>query len=270
MPKEDKELTPEKLKVSKHAFYFETPLYEQVSFSDFEDYDELYENTVDAFSPVNNYDTTYSITKKGMAENNYTTPGYESFFKIKLVDKRKGGSDILRFFIGEGEDFVVKVGQYPSLADLQFSEIGKKYKNSLSREDMKAFKKAIGLAAHGVGAGSFVYLRRIFEDLIHEAYASNKTTLGLENVEFYKLRMEEKVELLKDFLPSQLVGMKKIYGILSKGVHELSEEDCLAYFPALKLSIELVLEQKIEEIAKQNRDKEALAKIAEIQSRINK
>ena len=50
--------------------------------------------------------------------------------------------------------------------------------------------------------------------------------------------------------------MKSVYKVLSKGVHELSEQDCLRYFPAIKLSIELILEQKIEEEKEQKRDAE--------------
>jgi hypothetical protein len=64
--------------------------------------------------------------------------------------------------------------------------------------------------------------------------------------------MEDKVEILKEFLPSQLVEAKSIYGILGKGVHELTEEECLKYFPPLKLSIELILNQKIEETKRNN------------------
>ena len=66
--------------------------------------------------------------------------------------------------------------------------------------------------------------------------------------------MEDKVETLKKFLPSQLVEMKSIYSILGKGVHELSEEECLKYFAPLKLSIELILDQKIENKEKLERD----------------
>jgi hypothetical protein len=77
--------------------------------------------------------------------------------------------------------------------------------------------------------------------------------------------MDEKVESLKDYLPSQLVGMKRIYSILSDGVHALTEEECLALFPALKLSIELILEQKIEADAKAQRDALAQKQIQEIE-----
>ena len=148
----------------------------------------------------------------------------------------------------------MKIGQLPSLADLQFSEIGKKYDKVLPEEDLKNLKKAIGLVAHGAGAGSFVYLRRIFENLIFETYKDNTPALGITEADFKTQRMEDKVEVLKKFLPSQLVEMKSIYSILGKGVHELSEEECLRYFAPLKLSIELILDQKIENKEKLERD----------------
>ena len=34
-----------------------------------------------------------------------------------------------------------------------------------------------------------------------------------------------------------------IYGIVSKGIHELSEDDCIRYFPVLKESIIMILRQ---------------------------
>ena len=39
----------------------------------------------------------------------------------------------------------------------------KQYDKELRKPDLKEFTRAIGLAANGVGIGSFVYLRRIFE-----------------------------------------------------------------------------------------------------------
>ncbi len=120
------------------------------------------------------------------------------------------------------------------------------------------------MVAPGGGAGSFVYLRRIFENLIVGTYAANKGKLAITESEFQTQRMTEKITTLKDFLPSQLVEMKSIYGILSKGVHELTEEECLSYFGAMKLSIELILEQKIELEQKSERDKAAKAQIAVI------
>ena len=62
--------------------------------------------------------------------------------------------------------------------------------------------------------------------------------------------------------------MKPLYGVLSQGVHELTEDECLSYFPVLKLSIELILDRKIEEEAKSKRAKDVKAQLQEVRSRI--
>ncbi len=251
--------------IDKHKFYFETPLYEPVLIEmiDEEELDDFFSGRVDAYSSRNNIDTTYALSSWKM--DDHYGQGFDGFRKVKLTCTRKP-EDKLFFFVFIGEDTITKVGQIPSLADLQFAEIGKKYNKSLDRDDMKEFKKAIGLAAHGVGAGSFVYLRRIFEKLIDEAYSENSSDIKIDKANYIKQRMDEKVETLKDFLPSQLVSMKRIYSILSSGVHTLSEEDCLKYFPALKLSIELILDERIEADIKKQRDELARKQIADIES----
>jgi hypothetical protein len=57
-----------------------------------------------------------------------------------------------------------------------------------------------------------------------------------------------------------------MYKILSKGVHELTEQECLAYFPVLKIAIELILEQKIEVALKEQRDKDVQAQLSKIEA----
>ena len=140
----------------------------------------------------------------------------------------------------------------------------------LDEESLFEFKRAIGLAAHGTGVGSFVYLRRIFENLIFEAYTEHKSALGVAEKDFISKKMEEKVEVLKAHLPSQLVEMKSVYSILSKGLHELSEEECLAYFGPLKLCIELILDQKIEMDLKKQREKRVKDEIQNIHKKLGK
>jgi len=77
--------------------------------------------------------------------------------------------------------------------------------------------------------------------------------------------MDEKILLLRGFLPDFLVENRHTYGILSKGVHELTEQECLKYFPVVKTGIELILD---EEIARRNTEKkrkearDALANVA--------
>ena len=60
-------------------------------------------------------------------------------------------------------------------------------------------------------------------------------------------RMPEKIELLKDYLPAFLVKNKSLYGILSKGIHELTEEECRKYFPIVRNGIEFILDEHLVE-----------------------
>lgn len=159
-----------------------------------------------------------------------------------------------------------KIGQYPSIASIENNTI-KKYKKVLN-SDYVEFSKAIGLFSHGIGVGSFVYLRRIFENLIFETYEKKGTKLGVEKSDFDKLRINEKIELLKDHLPDFLVKNSKLYSILSIGIHSLSEKECLDYFEPVKVGIEMILDQKIEEIERLKKIKEAEDKLTKLNAKL--
>ncbi len=250
--------------VTKHRFYFDTPLYEIIPISNIEG--DFTSGEVDGYNSIGGLETTFKIESESLASNKWDM--FYGFTGIKLTCKRK--SDAIRFLVIKNKDVVVKVGQYPSLADIQFAEIGKKYDRLLSEEELKEFKKAIELAAHGHGAGSFVYLRRIFENLISKAFKDNGSHVGISEEDFRKKWMTDKVELLKAYLPSQLVEMKGVYKVLSKGVHELNEEECLTYFAPLKLSIELILDQKIEIDLREKRDQKVKEEIKNIHQKLGK
>ncbi|TWJ42202.1 hypothetical protein [Bacillus licheniformis] len=147
---------------------------------------------------------------------------------------------------------VTKIGQYPSLADLQLHKIDK-YRKILN-DDYRDFSKAIRLNSQEIGAGSFVYLRRIFENLIEEA---RRTAASQEsqwdNTIFDRSKVDEKIKLLKNYLPEFLVQNRQLYAILSKGIHELTEKECLDLFPNVQLAIELILDEKIHQKEKQEK-----------------
>jgi hypothetical protein len=150
----------------------------------------------------------------------------------------------LFFIFRVQDDKVVKIGQSPSLADLQAPGV-KKYRKLLGDERFRELTRAIGLHAHGVGIGAFVYLRRIFEDLISAAQVEAATVPGWDQEAFDRGRMDDKILLLKDFLPAFLVDNRVIYSILSKGIHTLTEEECLRHFDAVKVGIELILDEQL-------------------------
>lgn len=124
--------------------------------------------------------------------------------------------------------------------------------------------RAVGLAANGVGIGSFVYLRRIFEHLINEAYVKSSNGKKVDEPDFQKIRMDEKIDLLKDYLPSFLVQNRSIYKILSKGIHQLDENTCLAHFDTLKVGIEIILDEKLEEAKKRKKIEDANKKLQQL------
>ena len=145
---------------------------------------------------------------------------------------------------------LTKIGQYPSKADLDFGGLDPVFSRELNKGFREELGKAIGLRAHGIGIDSFVYLRRIFERLRHEAHLeAQKDNLWDEAKEslYNSGRMREKIQLLGSFLPNRLVTNAPLYGILSRGVHELSEEECLEYFDLVRNAILMILKQRHED-----------------------
>jgi hypothetical protein len=135
-------------------------------------------------------------------------------------------------------------------------------KVELKPNDSAELYKAIGLAAHGVGVGSFVYLRRVFERLITQRFNDLKGEKGWNDSDFVGKRMEEKIELLAGHLPEFLVRNKKVYAILSLGIHDLEEAQCLSAFEMLKHSIFFILDgdkHQQEQLALRRKAEKAIA-----------
>jgi hypothetical protein len=180
----------------------------------------------------------------------------------KSVDCTRKGHILNYYFICE-TDYLIKVGQYPSAADIEKGDT-EKYKVILGRDRLQELNRAIGLTAHGVGIGAHTYLRRIFESLVEEAHQSAKGGNAWDEEKYTQSRMAEKIKLLKGSLPDFLVENPRLYSILSSGIHELTEQTCLANFEALKLCIEVILDQKLKEShEKEKREaaRQALARI---------
>ena len=183
---------------------------------------------------------------------------YQINFYFTRVESHKMQQSII---LTQNELF--KIGQYPSIADISQPEL-KKYRNVLSKEKYLEFSRGIGLITHGIGVGSFVYLRRIFEDLIEEAHIKLMNSENWDETIYSTLRMADKIGLLSSELPEFLVENKSIYSILSKGIHELTENECLEYFPSVKLGIELILDEKLEKRKKEIKIKLARKSIVNI------
>jgi len=163
-------------------------------------------------------------------------------FKCSLDESHK-----LEYFFSVKGNSLIKVGQYPSSADIDHPQI-KKFRKVLG-EYYPELRRAIGLYSHEVGIGSFVYLRRIIEKLVYDTFKEAEAVGALTEQQFefqadgeHRNGIEEKIKLLKGFLPDLITDHPKIYGVVSKGIHELSEEECLKYFPVLKDGIVMILD----------------------------
>lgn len=149
---------------------------------------------------------------------------------------------------------LIKVGQHPSLADLSKEDL-KKYRK-LNDDVYSELNRAVGLSTYGIGIGSFVYLRRIIEKHIVLPQIKKLLLEGTINEEqISKSDFKEKIRLIKDRLPVFLVENTKIYSILSKGIHELDEEECKNYFPILRTAIEIILDEEIDRNEKVKKNK---------------
>lgn len=158
-----------------------------------------------------------------------------------------------------------KIGQHPSMADIDAPEIHK-YRPILGAQGVREFIRGIGLVSHGVGAGAMVYLRRIFERLIDNASKEANKNKNWDQEKFARSRMDEKISMLKNLLPEFLVQNRSIYSVMSAGVHELDDDQCLAIFPVIKVSIELILDDELEKHHRKKKIEEATKSLSSVTS----
>ena len=147
-----------------------------------------------------------------------------------------------------------KYGQFPSLSDLTMPELSK-YRKVLGEARYSELRRGIGLFSHGANIGAFIYMRRVFELLIEAHHAQHVVLFG--EVEGYgRMHVAERVKTLSNTLPAFRVDNVKLYSILSRGVHELSEEACGAAFPAVRAAILLILDQDLRRVEQQKNEEE--------------
>ena len=163
---------------------------------------------------------------------------------------------------------IQKVGQYPSIADMQLFDISK-YRTILCKDNYRELTRAVRLYANGIGCGSFVYLRRILERLIDEKrkeYAMADAQ-NWDQEQYEKQAVNKRIEFLEEkgfvIIPKELQPIKtKLYGVLSKGVHECSDEECSELFPYLKNAIKSILDEQIEQKERKKETNQLLNKIS--------
>ena len=163
---------------------------------------------------------------------------------LNFICSRNYLHEITIFILLKG-DSMIKVGQYPSPIDIT-TKIPSKY-SALLGSYFKEYKSAIQLETHNYHVGAYAYLRRIIEKLTEEAHQyAIKDPNWNEELFIQKQHFDEKIKSLKNYLPEFFTSNVTIYNLISKGIHELSEEECKDMYPILKNAIDYTLEEIIE------------------------
>ncbi len=257
---------------SPQEFFIDTPLYREVDLrmyiADMAYAIEYFDGTIDAYCIECGQTSVFKVKSRtyfpgiGKYKEDYLE---DDEFEISISCSRNYEHKMYFYFVKRGGK-LSKVGQMPSIADLYEHDV-KKYRNVLGGKYIE-FTRAIGLAANGIGIGSFTYLRRVFYELTEKAHERAKQEPDWNNDNFQLLSVQDKIKRLKNYLPNVMVNNANIYAILSKGIHELTEEECLKYYATIKMGIELILDEEIQRIDRDSKTKQITDEIGRITGHI--
>lgn len=188
-----------------------------------------------------------------------------SLFKTFRCSAHSEHQILFSFYLDN--DKIVKIAEYPSKYDTVI-DCFNKYKKILSKNQLTELGKASQLESYGYAIASFLYYRRIFEGLILTAFTESSFDDKISEVEFRRLRMEDKLKYVKNALPDYFNDNSHMYGTLSKGVHELEEEECQEYLPIVKAIIFFALDEAVDKKNKELRKAELAKKLSDINKKL--
>lgn len=226
----------------------------------------LFSGTFDLYCPICKRHTPWSVV---VPNELATIVKYEKLSRAAPVNQSSGGSiqmdwlqpfdlpmqcmrqsHIAKFYfsVTGGGDVPVKLtkhGQYPSLRDFQLGDIAE-LEEAMTSAQRREYVQAITTAANGFSVAACVYYRRVFESLLVSASEEHMAEHSMADWPEFKIaKTDVRINLLSDRLPAFLSEHPEIYGLLSKGVHELTEEQCAAELPILRAAMELILKDRL-------------------------
>lgn len=160
---------------------------------------------------------------------------------------------------------IMKIGQFPSMADL--ADLNRRrYETELGDSTIaKEFVDSSILFGHGYGIAAFLYVRRVIEHIVKAAEAeaaADGIDLGYEpRATFFR----DRIKALAGYLPDSMVQNARVYSLLSEGVHNLTDDLCLKFFPAMQSAVAQYMQEHQARRERKRADKtnkEEIAKIA--------
>lgn len=132
---------------------------------------------------------------------------------------------------------IFKIGQYPSEVDNGGNEYLDKVKsictNKEAKEIVRYIKTALTMESYGYGIASLLYMRRAFEQLIaiSEGKESNDNT---------GTTMKDRIKN-NQYLPKVIKENARVYNVISEGIHNQTEEECMELFKVIKAGVIILI-----------------------------
>jgi len=156
--------------------------------------------------------------------------------------------------VSDNLDYIMKVGQYPGI-DIS---IDKDIKKSLGKH-IDLFRKGLICETQGYGIGAYSYYRRIVELIIDELLEDISELIEGDKKDKYLAALQEtkktqktseKIALVKDLLPPVLIAnglnpLGALYQILSEGIHNKSDDDCISIAHNIRAILKFLVKQII-------------------------
>ncbi|NIE95177.1 hypothetical protein F3J02_01545 [Acinetobacter sp. Tr-809] len=158
---------------------------------------------------------------------------------------------------------ITKIGEFPQKELKRSKALSKFFKS-----DKEEYNKAVICMANGYGVASYAYMRRIVEnnilsllEQIQEVVAQDSDIAKSINELKATSPMSDRIKIANNALPDYLKPdgfnpLGQIYGLLSDGVHSLSDSECLDKAE----NIQACLEFLISELAAHKQNKEDFKK----------
>jgi len=202
-------------------------------------------------------ETQNSIVSERMAVKGFgVTAGFwqQKKFSKELACKRAEHKVTFHFQIED--DRLLKVGQYPSIAEINFGE-ALEFAKALGEPRARDLNKAIELAGLGAGLGAYIYLKKVFISLLEDAHqkATHKKSASKvwDEGHYLNASITEQLKLVSMHMPAILLEHPEYYSILDKNLDQLTDEECLAGVSTLKTAVLLIADERLAAITRSRR-----------------
>jgi len=161
----------------------------------------------------------------------------------------------LHLVVTEASGEIRKVGQWPPLS----REPDPLVVAGWNEADLLLYRDAMTFRNYNKGIGALPYLRRIIESHIHQVLDliadanGRKPISGFDQARYEVIRnshrFSDKLDFARDYLPPDLTPsgarnpIETLYELISQGIHERTEEECVDIFDQCKVAFEYVVKK---------------------------